>query len=345
MKAKKRPTIYDVEKATGYSLGTISRAFNQSTRISAQTREHILKTALEIGYSPHPGARTIKLGKTRRLGLLIPHLRNPFYAELMESLAQEARQRNNLLLVGMSDYDGNIESQLIRHWANGEVDGVIIASLHSEIDRRILARIRSGEFPTVFLYVAPAPDCDIVATDTMESSDRAIRHLLSWGHRRIAYLGRQSPSCRETGTYCSYEKITREQGIFDESLVYFGTTYDSRSGAEAWKLWRSYSDPPTAVICFNDIMACWIIHAVTADGLSVPRDLSVIGGDDIAEATRIRLTTVRTGCGRIAKEVFSLLDHPRQEGEPGRRRTVPSDLIMRDSVALPRSHPLPVFPA
>ena len=142
--------------------------------------------------------------------------------------------------------------------------------------------------------------------------------------------------------FLAYQKMIQEKrAIADEQLVVFDE-YDQAAIATAWRKWKNLPKPPTAVVCFNDIMACWLIHEIRKDGLSIPGDISVIGHDDIAEANRIGLTTIRSEPAVIAREVFALLDSPRQINEKGRVRTIGSEFIMRDSVGPPRSGPLKI---
>lgn len=335
MKAVNRPTILDLEKATGFSRGTISRAFNNRSEVSAKSREIIVRKAKEIGYVPNPRARSLSLGTTGRWGLLLPHLRNPFHADLMECLDVEAQRRHTLLLVGLSHHDHDHEMRLMHHWASGETDGIIIAQLIQNIDPQVFELIRSGQFPAVFLYGRPSSECDMVRTETTISYERAMNHLLNSGHQRIAYLGLDY--CGDPINFVVYKKILAEAQIpLDQRLIRFCSN-DSVSVSHALAEWLDLENPPTAVLCFNDIVACWLIHMGRSRGLRIPEDLSIIGGDDIAEAGRIGLTTIRTDASLIAQGVFDLLDHPRKEGEPGRVCSVLSDMITRDTVAPPRN--------
>ena len=119
----KRPTIFDLVDYTGVSRGTISRAFNNQPGINARTREKVLKAAKEIGYIPHNGARMMKLGRTSRWGFLVPHLHNPYYAELVEELNIETQENGITLLVGISNNNKQRESEMILQWTAGETDG------------------------------------------------------------------------------------------------------------------------------------------------------------------------------------------------------------------------------
>lgn len=322
-----RPTIFDLERITGFSTGTISRAFNQSTKIKVQTRDLILQKAQEIGYAPHSGARAMIQGRTRRWGLLLPHMQNPRYAELMDHFDIEARRRSTMLLLGLSRYDAKVEAELALHWASGEVDGIISDSC---IDTAVFEQLRRRRFPMVFLYGCPSMEFDMVHVDVMEPCMEFMQKLVALGHRRIAYVSLDHPGLRELNSFVAYQKVLKEHHIpIDESLIHFGSN-DATAGTEAWNLWSQLPKRPTAVVCFNDNVAGHVIQSALASGCRVPEDLSVVGADDIPAAACFNLTTIRTNVADMAREVFSLLDRP--YSRTGEQRVVSGTLIERGSV-------------
>lgn len=325
----KKPTIFDLERLTGYSIGTISRAFNKSPTIKASTRELILKKAREISYVPHAGARAITQGRTRRWGLLLPHLRNPRYSEIMDHLDLEARTRSTMLLLGLSRYDAAIEAELALHWASGETDGIIADSC---IDPKVFYTLRERRVPMVFLFGRPSTDFHMVQTSVARSCDALMRRLLELGHRRVGYVGQANPTCRIHGSFTAYETMLREYGVpVDESLLFFGT-HEYTAGEQAWRHWAP-AERPSAILCYNDNIACKIISLAQAEGVQVPRDLSIVGADDIPEAALCNLTTMHLDPAQLARDVFALLE--KDPGEPGQVRVVHSTVVERGSVAPP----------
>ncbi len=322
-----RPTIYDLERLTGFSTGSISRAFNESSTIKASTRDLILKKAREIGYIPHSGARAITQGRTRRWGLLLPHLKNPRYAEIMECLDSEARSRATMLLLGLSHFDFEIEAELALHWASGETDGIIADSC---LDVAVFEKLRAREFPMVFLYGRPSDKDNMVQTTIGKASRQLLEQLVRLRHRRIAYIGQDGPTCRIHDSFTSYQEVLAEHGLpLDESRIVFGS-HDYTAGHEAWNRWRSSTRRPTAVLCYNDIIACKFIERVQADGLSIPDDISVIGSDDIPEAAFCRLTTTRIDPVQMARAAFQFLD--RGAVKEGNVHFVEATVVERGSV-------------
>lgn len=316
-----------MERITGYSIGTISRAFNQNYPINPTTRDLILSKAKEIGYSPHAGARNLTQGKTHRWGLLLPHLHNPRFSELMDYLDMEARQRDTLLLLGLSRYDASMEAKLALHWASGEADGMIADAC---IDSSVFEQLHRRKFPIVFLFAAPSARFNVVTTDTASCFTQLMERFIEAGHRRIGFVNHAYPARFRHPAEDAYRRVSAQHGIApDESLVFFGSR-DYLAGPEAWAHWRRAKNRPTAVLCRNDLIACTFIKAAQADGCRIPRDLSVTGSDDVSVAALCDLTTIRTDPEAIAREAFALLERPYTRR--GEVRSVPSVLVERDSI-------------
>lgn len=335
----KRPNIFDLVKRTGFSRGTISRACNNQPGINAGTREAVLKAAREIGYQPHSAARMMKLNRKSRWGLLLPHLKNPYYAELVEALNKEARGRRTTLLFGLS-LTGEDAEAVIEQWA-AETDGLIADQSYYREHASLFDRLRERGLTILFLHGTPIPGYDFVKYDLYDSFKRNMRNLFALGHRRIAYAGQEFTGCRETGRFRAYADAHAEKGIaLSEELICFGED-GHLGGIAAWQRCAALADAPTAVVCADDIVACGVVQAARAQGLQLPRDLSVSGNDDIAEAERLALTTVHTDRELTSRTIFDLLERRLADPTlPPQVGTIPSQLIMRDSVGAPRAHEL-----
>jgi DNA-binding LacI/PurR family transcriptional regulator len=340
MKKTARPTIFDLVDYTGISRGTISRAFNNQEGIKAATKEKILRAAREIGYIPHNGARMMKLGRTSRWAILIPHLHNPYYAELVEALNQEAGALGITLLVGISNNDKNREAEMILQWTAGETDGLILDQSHYHDNPAMFQQLKARGIAMVFLHGNPIPDFDFVRYELFESVGRLLNHYRALGHTRIGYAAQNFSGCRKTGRFRAYAKHAVAEGEKpDESLIHFGED-GAEGGVQAFRKWAALPDPPTAVFCADDIIACGVMHAARVAGWSIPKDLSIAGVDDIAEGVRAGLTTVRTSRVQTAKAICELMELRREAFDRNTEvRSIPAELILRDSIARPRQHP------
>jgi len=337
MKKSARPTIFDLVDYTGISRGTISRAFNDQSGIKSATKEKILKAAREIGYIPHGGARMMKLGRTSRWGFLVPHLHNPYYAELVEALNHEAGKIGITLLIGISNNDKKREAELILRWTAGETDGLILDQSHFHDNPPMFEQLKARGIAMIFLHGDPIPGYDFLRYELFESMSRVMNHYEAMGHTRIAYTAQNFPGCRETARFRAYSKSRTAKGKrLDESLIYFGDD-DAECGRNAFRRFSALKEPPTAVVCGDDIIASGVMHAARLAGWGIPKDLSIVGVDDIAESARVGLTTIKTSRTDAAKAICDLLELRRADFERAPEvRTIPSELILRDSIARPR---------
>ncbi len=333
----KRVTIFDLAEYTGVSRGTISRAFNDQPGINAKTRERVMKAARKIGYQPHNGARMMKLSRKGRWGLLLPHLRNPYYAELVEALNLEARLRRTTILLGLSLLEEDTIA-IIEQWTAGETDGLIIDQSYYRQSPEFFDRMRERGQPMVFLHGSPLPGVDCIRYDLYSSFIRNLKALFALGHRRIAYVGQDFEGCRRTGRFQAYSDFHKQnEWELSEDLICFGED-GHVGGLRAWEKLARLSSRPTAVVCGDDIIALGLIQGVRAQGLSVPGDVSVGGVDNIAEAERMGLTTIRTDRGETGRAILDMLEKRIAEPDlPPQVTTIPSSLVLRDSEGAARS--------
>lgn len=340
MNKHQRPTIFDLADYIGVSRGTISRAFNNQAGISVKTRDKVLRAAREIGYTPHNGARLMKLRRKRRWGILLPYLHNPYYAELVEALSHEAHTRGMTILLGLSANDRDREEEIIGQWTSGETDGLILDQAHYHANPDLFHQLKERGVTMLFLHGQhgqPIPDFDFIDYDFSNNFSRLLKHLDGLGHTRIGYVAQDFPLCRNTSRFLAYQEFHRSRSRpLDESLIYFGGEDAAQSGINAWKSWLESGNRPTAVVCCDDIIACGIIHAVRSSGYRVPYNLSVAGVDDIAEAARLELTTIRLSREFTARTIFDQLESRQADPDaPPRIRTIPSILVLRESIGRP----------
>lgn len=339
-KKSKRITIFDLVAYTGVSRGTISRAFNNQSGINPQTREKVLKAARKIGYQPHNGARMMKLSRKGRWGLLLPHLANPYYAELVEALNKEARIRRTTLLLGLSLQESE-SLAMIEQWTAGETDGLIMDQSYYRQNPEYFNRLRDRGQPMVFLHGHPIPGFDFVGYDLYGSFSRNLKTLGALGHRRIGYVGQAFEGCRNTGRFRAYSDFHVQNGWpLPDDLTFFGED-GHVGGLRAWDYFMAMKDPPTAVVCGDDIIACGLIQGIRAHGFEIPGHVSVSGVDNIAEAERQGLTTIQTDRDETSRAILDILERRIADPElPAQVITISSSLILRDSEGAPRKSKL-----
>lgn len=337
MTARKRPTIYDLMKVTGFSRGTISRAFNDIPTIKKETREAVLKAATEIGYVPHAGARGLTLGKTNRYGLLLPNLDNPYYSGIFQQLDHVTRMHRKSVLLGLHHNDETLIQNTVSQWISGQIDGLVIDLPHTLRRNPFLDTLRALQFPTVFLHNRPSAEFSDIVHRRKEAYAGAIRQMIGRGHRRIGYIGIDFGDYLRTESYRAYQEALRAAHIpFTGELVYFSKTNAAEGGLKGFETLMALRNPPTAFACFNDILACGVIQAANARGLHLPRDYSLLGADNIPESTRHGLTTVGIDLPKMAQAIYNLMErqktHPIDSGKKGRSVVLDNELISRTSI-------------
>lgn len=300
----RRTTIHDVAAEAGVSVATVSKAVNGRYGIATATAQRVLDAVEKLGYESSLVASSMRSRRTGVIGVLVADF-EPFSAEILKGVGT-ALHGSDLDLLAYSasrqrDSEG-WERRSLSRLSGTLIDGAIMVT------------------PTV---VGAASDIPIVAVDphtgradlpTVESDSfggalQAMRHLVELGHRRIAFVaGRpdlRSSMLREAG----YREGLREAGIpFTPELVRIGR-YEPEEARQRTASLLESADPPTAIFAANDISAIAVVGLATSMGLSVPRDLSVVGFDDIPEASRLAtpLTTVRQSMQRLGGEAVNLL--------------------------------------
>jgi DNA-binding LacI/PurR family transcriptional regulator len=289
-------TIADVAAHAHVGAGTVSRVVNKSPQVSDATRARVLASIEALGYRPSPLARGLSLGRCQTIGVVVPFFTQPSVVERLRGVAAA---------VDASHYDlvlFNVESPTHRelHFATltrrDRADGLLVITIAPPSDG--LERLRAAQVPVV-LVDAEGPGVPNVITDDVEGGRIATRHLVALGHERIAFVGDDpdnqfgfvSSTRRERG----YREVLAEAGHpVPEDLVRYGehdTAVAQRITADLLTARRA--PRPTAIFAASDVQALGVLAAARDAGVRVPRDLSVVGFDDIPISTYTQLTTVR----------------------------------------------------
>lgn len=330
-------TIADVAKKAGVGVATVSRVLNGSPQVRDATRARVLSAIDLLGYQPNPLARGLSRGRCQTLGVVVPFFTHASAVERLRGVVATLDQsRYDLVLF-------NVESPLHRdqHLASitgrDRADGLLVMSM--PIPTRDLDRLTSAGIPIV-LVDARGKGVPAVVSDDVVGGRMATEHLVRLGHRAIAFIGDDpknsfgftSSAQREHG----YSSVIAEAGIeFQTELVRHGAHDRSVAEGLAGEL-LDLAEPPTAIFASSDVQATGVLAAAAARGVQVPRDLSVIGFDDIELSAYIGLTTVhqplfesgqlgaRLLLGAVAGEIPAPVEHP-----------LPLTLVERSTTAAP----------
>jgi LacI family transcriptional regulator len=326
-------TIRDVAKAAGVSVATVSRAFNDSGPVHAETRQRIREVARAMRYVPNSAARTLTTAKANACGVLLPDLYGEFFSEVIRGIDQSARRDGYHLLVS-SSHDDQEELEAAVRAMRGRVDGLILMT--PNMDAHAIAANLPDQLPVVLINAGDAADdFDTVSVDNYGGAYAMVRHLLAQGRDRVAII---------TGS-------PRNQDARERLRGYSAAIWDAGAEwREAWELAGDFTetggyraglalaalDPrPNAVFAANDAMAIGALSAFRDAGLHVPVDIAVGGFDDVPMARFMSppLTSVHVANSDLGVQAMTtLLDAIRERNCHQRRHTVlPATLMIRDS--------------
>lgn len=332
-------TILDVARESGVSYSTVSRVLNGFAFVKDVTRQRVFEAAERLGYVANIQARSLAGGKTQIIGLLVPGLDNGYITEIVGGIDQElANSDHDMMLYTTHRFQGK-ESLYVRTIANGLVDGLIL--LVPQNAENYLQALPNEDFPYVLVdQIDDKYNSTTVDATNWQGAFDAVSYLIALGHRRIGFImgHPQLNSARER--LDGYRAALQQHRIaYDDALVVVGDYMPQGGYAGAMQL-LTLPDRPTAIFASNDLSAFGVFDAVRGEGLRIPDDLSVIGFDDIplSSLTYPKLTTVRQPLIQIGQmAVRLLLEKLEDPALPSRRVTLPTELIIRDSCAPPRS--------
>ena len=324
-------TIRDVAREAGVSVATVSRALNNQGHVADAVRLRVREAATALRYAPHPGARNLSSKRTHTLGVVLPVLHGEFYSCLMRGIDQVARAHGLHLLV--SSHHGHRDEQDAALQAlRGRVDGLIVMSAaHAPGDAP--GPLPIG-VPAVSLDAEGADDLPSLAIDNRGGAVAMVRHLLSRGHRRIAFIsgpaGQPDAVARERG----YREAMADIGL--DAWVVDGA-FDEASGHRACSDLLHQDARPDAVFAGNDLMALGCLFALSQAGVRVPQDIALAGFDDIplARYAHPAITTMRVDAVELGRRAVRLLlsrsgATADPDIEPG---LLPTELVVRASCA------------
>jgi len=288
-------SIKDIAKAVGVSHSTVSRALHNSPLVKTETKERIQRLAREMGYSPDARARSLVMGQTRTVGVVVTTIADPFAAEIVQAIEHTAHDHAYTVILCSSSAEPEREIAAVEMLRSKRVDGVIVTS--SRVGALYQEHLERLGVPIVLINNHSEDSGRYtysVSVDNQHGGHLATTHLLQLGHRRVAYVSRPSDYRSNQERFTGYCCALDAAGIsFDPDLVVPGTGR-AGGGERALSALMELDEPPTAVFCYNDMTAIGLLRAAREAGLYVPQDLAVVGFDDILLASYVcpSLTTI-----------------------------------------------------
>jgi LacI family transcriptional regulator len=324
----------DIAARAGVSSATVSRVINGSPLVKEKTAKRVREVLDEVNFIPNPVATTLKYGRSKTYGLVIPDIRNSFYSEFLAEFEDLLAETDyELMLTNVSTSSKLVKS--VRRMLARQVDGAIFMA--SEFDTEHIEPLFLHKVPlvTVDRRTVQAGCCD-VAIDFETGFLEAIQHLKSLGHRRIGYIGGTVGLRTSQVRQHAFELALKKSDLTCHQNLVRTADYRIPGGERAVISLMQERTRPTAIVTANDMTAFGAVRGLHTLGLSVPKDLSIVGLDDVllSEVLQPPLTTIRIPRRRMAETCLKALNFIKQDvDQRGHKYSVPAELVVRESTA------------
>lgn len=331
--SNRRPTVRTVAEAAGVSPSLVSFVFNERPGVSETTRKHVRNVAAELGYQPDPRARELRTGKAMMMGLVVRNVANPFFNEILMGMQEKAEDDGVSVLAMDSRFDANREEAHVRSLAYRRTAGLAIVPVGDASTVRLWQQLQpTAPLVIVNARLAASPDVPHVAPNDGDAVDLAFTHLYDLGHRRIALLSAPPQLMPDGDRTARYLKLCSEYHLRPRP-IYASLRGDGLAEHLSEVLATPAPERPTAIITNSDHTAAYVYHAIRQQGLTVGRDVSVVGHDDLATSSLLSpgLSTIRLDLREMGRQAYRRLT---ESGLGNHREAV--ELIVRGSSGPPR---------
>ncbi|MFC6644618.1 LacI family DNA-binding transcriptional regulator [Granulicella cerasi] len=326
--------ILAVAKRAGVSSATVSRVLNYPQKVREETAQRVRDAIRELEYIPNNSARSLRSGRSNVYGLIVSDIRNPFFPDLIEQFEALATEHGIDVTFANSGYSEDRMLASVRRLLERNVAAVAV--LTSEVSEAAIQRIRDARIPAVFLnQPVLLGDVHNITVDYLNGLKEAVDHLLMLGHKRIGFVAGPPTLSSAARRRQAFVEALRLGGLKANERFIFEGDHKMTGGQAAAESIFSMKQRPTAVICSNDMTAVGLLHATQRLGYSVPKDLSVVGFDDLifSEIVQPALTTLHLSRLDIATRAFFALHHGRDANASAQTEVILPRLVVRDSTA------------
>ena len=327
--------IKDVAARAGVSLKTVTNVVHARPYVADDTRERVQAAIDELGYQPSRAGRQLQSGRSHLLTLVVPRIDEPYLGALTHALITAATPRGYKLVVDETAGQSDQEHPAASGYPGHGIDGVILSPF--ALDPEHLAA-RSRDFPMVLLgQHLEHGTADYVAIDDLTSAREVVRHLAARGRRRIGYIGAEPgrPGALGEVRLAGYRQGLAESGLVEPPhAIAPGGRFDRVDGRAGAAQLLDRTPGLDALVCASDLLALGALRALRDRGLQAPRDVAVLGWDDIADGQDVTptLTTVAPDLPALAEQTLdALISRIEGDRQPGRRFVVPHRLVVRQS--------------
>lgn len=328
----RKPTMSDVARLAGVGTMTVSRVLSGTVRVSAETTRRVQTAIEQLKYRPNELARAFRGQRSRAIGLIVPYLYDPFFANCAHAVATVAKEHGYSVIITTSDEDPDMEYAEAERMLRRHVDGLVV--IPTAFRQTQLTRALFGKTPVVvFDRPVPDPALDVVLVQNTTGARRVVEHLIEHGHRRIAFMGLSRSLFTINARFLGYRRALQDAGFKEDTFFGCNSEEDTlRSLDKKMKVAKA----PTAILTSNTLATRYVLSSIARLGLKIPTDLAFAGFDDfdMAEFTAPPLTVVRQPALEMGRVATSLLFDRIARGETphtGNRIVLPVEIILRRS--------------
>ena len=330
--------LLEVAKRANVSIATASRAINRVRTVDPRLAKRVWKVIEQVGYCPNTHARRLASGRSRMFGLMVSEIINPFFPEIAQTFEDLGVEHNYEILLSPIAQDPRRIEAAAERMIERRVDGVAILTFGNE--ESLIEVLRRRSVPVFAVDIdSPGPLLKTARIDYQHGIREAVQHLAAMGHARIAFISGPAHLKTAMARRVAFQECMKEIGLPISPTVLVEGDHTMEAGMNAMSALAALPDRPSAVVCSNDMTAIGVMREAYDLGLDVPRDLSVVGFDDIRLARFMTppLTTVQMSQTEIATVAFrALLDFVEARGNGSSREAyeIKTNLVLRRSTAL-----------
>ncbi len=328
--------ILQVAKRANVSTATVSRVLNGFPGVREKTAARVRRAVAELNYVRNPNARSLRAGRTRLFGLIVSDVNNPFFPELIDAFEALATAEGIEVIFTHTNYDPSRLHNCIRRMVERSVDA--IAVMTSEVQERSLHQAVKAGIPVVLMNQSKlAGKYPNILVEYTSGFREALEHLLSLGHRDIGFIAGPQSLNSARGRKDAFTAALRSHGVHVRNEWIAAGDMRVNGGRKAMDALLACSPRPTAVVASNDLMAVGALQAAHASRIHVPRDLSIIGFDDVPIASMVNppLSTIRHPRREVAARAFECLWKAVQGQKFEDDSPLQPHLVIRNSTAPP----------
>ena len=337
--SKGAPNLSDVARMAGVSPATASRALSTPAQVRPETRAKVDDAARLLGYVPHGAARALASQRSRTIGAVIPTLDNAIFANSVNALQRSLAESGYTLLLGSHGYDPAVELEVTRALIERGVDGIVFVG--TDHDPQLYRMLATFRIPYVLTWsLDPSGHHPCIGFNNREAAMQVTRFLLDLGHRNFAVIsGLTAHNDRARDRVAGVRDALRARGLDLTPQAVIERPYSFASGQEGMRELLKRALRPSAVVCINDVLAVGAIIECRAEGLDIPRDVSITGFDDMEIAAQLApgLTTMRLPTVDLGRSAAAYLLDRLAGREVAPSTELPVQLVVRGSTAPPRS--------